>query len=185
MPKSMTRITITRVMTTDSNWEMAFELCWSRSPPPWSGSGYGSPFAHISIIGIAGALIGIYPILKEAYENVMERRMTMKLSMAIAIWRLVATGFPKFQGGTGGYARYVAICPPDWKYGVSVGELSEAPMRKYDNSLHWTPRLELEYGEFGSPPTNSTKIRLPLATFQEFMQPIGSSIGVNHLFAVQ
>lgn len=50
---------------------------------------------------------------------------------------LVAIGFPKFQGGTGGYARYIAICPPDWKYGVSVGQLPEAPMRKYDKPLHW------------------------------------------------
>jgi len=50
---------------------------------------------------------------------------------------LVAIGFPKLQGGTGGYARYIAICPPDWKYGVSVGEVPEAPMRPYDKPLHW------------------------------------------------
>ena len=50
---------------------------------------------------------------------------------------LVAIGFPKFQGGTGGYARYIAICPPDWEYGVSVGEVPEAPMRKYEKPLHW------------------------------------------------
>jgi kynurenine formamidase len=50
---------------------------------------------------------------------------------------LVAIGFPKLQGGTGGYARFIAICPPDWKYGVSVGELSEAPMQMYDKPLHW------------------------------------------------
>jgi kynurenine formamidase len=50
---------------------------------------------------------------------------------------LVAIGFPKLQGGTGGYARFIAICPPDWKYGVSVGELPEAPMRMYDKALHW------------------------------------------------
>lgn len=36
---------------------------------------------------------------------------------------LVAIGFPKLRGGTGGYARYIAICPPHWKYGVSVGEV--------------------------------------------------------------
>ncbi len=53
---------------------------------------------------------------------------------------LVAIGFPKFQGGTGGYARFIAVCPPDWKYGVSVGELPEAPMRKYDKPLHWDSR---------------------------------------------
>jgi kynurenine formamidase len=50
---------------------------------------------------------------------------------------LVAIGFPKLQGGTGGYARFIAICPADWKYGVSVGELPEAPMRMYDKALHW------------------------------------------------
>jgi Cd2+/Zn2+-exporting ATPase/Cu+-exporting ATPase len=50
------------------------------------------PFPHVSIIGIAGTLIGIYPILKEAAENVMERRMTMELSMTIAIFAALAIG---------------------------------------------------------------------------------------------
>ncbi|MCU1341652.1 MAG: heavy metal translocating P-type ATPase [Candidatus Acidoferrum typicum] len=50
------------------------------------------PFANISVIGVAGTLIGIYPILKEAAENVMERRMTMELSMTIAILAAVAIG---------------------------------------------------------------------------------------------
>jgi kynurenine formamidase len=54
---------------------------------------------------------------------------------------LVSIGYPKFQGGTGGYARYIAICPPDWKYGVSVGQLPEAPMRKYDRPLHWDSKI--------------------------------------------
>ena len=50
------------------------------------------PFPRVSIIGIAGTLIGIYPILKEAGENVMERRMTMELSMTIAILAALAIG---------------------------------------------------------------------------------------------
>jgi Cd2+/Zn2+-exporting ATPase/Cu+-exporting ATPase len=50
------------------------------------------PFAKISVIGVAGTLIGIYPILKEAAENVMERRMTMELSMTIAILAALAIG---------------------------------------------------------------------------------------------
>jgi kynurenine formamidase len=50
---------------------------------------------------------------------------------------LVAIGFPKFQGGTGGYARFIAICPPDWKYGISVGQVSEAPLAKQSKPLHW------------------------------------------------
>lgn len=43
---------------------------------------------------------------------------------------LVAIGFAKPEGGTGGYARYVAICPPDWKYGQSVLEAPGAPLPK-------------------------------------------------------
>lgn len=50
---------------------------------------------------------------------------------------LVVIGFPKFQGGVGGYARFIAICPPDWKYGVSVGELPESPLAKAAKPLHW------------------------------------------------
>src|SRR6201997_392888 len=50
------------------------------------------PFAHVSVIGIVGTLIGIYPILKEAAENVMERRMTMELSMTIAILAALVIG---------------------------------------------------------------------------------------------
>ncbi|MBV9541148.1 MAG: cyclase family protein [Alphaproteobacteria bacterium] len=49
---------------------------------------------------------------------------------------LVAFGFPKFKGGTGGYARYVAICPPDWKYGTSPGS-ADAPLPRSDKPLHW------------------------------------------------
>jgi kynurenine formamidase len=54
---------------------------------------------------------------------------------------LVAIGYPKFQGGTGGYARYIAICPPDWKYGLSVGEVPEAPLAKQSKPLHWDKKL--------------------------------------------
>ncbi|MFT4148781.1 MAG: cyclase family protein [Paracoccaceae bacterium] len=52
---------------------------------------------------------------------------------------LIAIGYPKFGGGLGGYARYVAICPPDWQYGVSVGEVAEAPLPKSDKPLHFDP----------------------------------------------
>ncbi len=50
------------------------------------------PFAKISIVGVFGTLIGIYPILKEAAENMMERKMTMELSMTIAIFAALAIG---------------------------------------------------------------------------------------------
>ena len=50
---------------------------------------------------------------------------------------LVAIGFPKFQGGLGGYARFIAICPPDWKFGVSIGQVPESPLAKAPKPLHW------------------------------------------------
>lgn len=41
---------------------------------------------------------------------------------------LIVIGFAKPLGGTGGYARYIAIAPPDWPYGVSVDEVPGAPL---------------------------------------------------------
>jgi kynurenine formamidase len=48
---------------------------------------------------------------------------------------LIAIGFAKPEGGTGGYARYIAICPPDWTYGVSVEEAPGAPLPKQPGPL--------------------------------------------------
>jgi heavy metal translocating P-type ATPase len=50
------------------------------------------PFAKVSVIGIIAALIGMYPILKEAFEALRARRMTMELSMTIAIGAALAIG---------------------------------------------------------------------------------------------
>jgi len=50
---------------------------------------------------------------------------------------LVTIGYPKFAGGLGGYARYIAICPANSKYGVIVGEVPEAPLPKSDKILQW------------------------------------------------
>jgi kynurenine formamidase len=49
---------------------------------------------------------------------------------------LVSIGYPKFKGGTGGYARYVAICPPSWTRGARIGD-ADAPLPKADRPLHW------------------------------------------------
>ena len=43
------------------------------------------PLPRVSLIGILGVLIGGWPIFKEAAENAAARRMTMELSMSIAI----------------------------------------------------------------------------------------------------
>ena len=50
------------------------------------------PFPHISVIGIAATLIGGYPIFKEAFENIVERKMTMELSMTIALVSALVIG---------------------------------------------------------------------------------------------
>jgi len=50
------------------------------------------PFTHVSVIGIAAALVGGYPIFKEAIENIAERKMTMELSMTIALLAALAIG---------------------------------------------------------------------------------------------
>jgi hypothetical protein len=50
---------------------------------------------------------------------------------------LITSGYAKFADGLGGYARFVAICPPGWKYGVSVAEIPEAPLPKSEKILQW------------------------------------------------
>src|ERR1700722_10263269 len=50
------------------------------------------PFPQVSLIGIAGVLFGGWPIFHEAYENLRERRMTMELSMTIALVAAAAIG---------------------------------------------------------------------------------------------
>jgi heavy metal translocating P-type ATPase len=50
------------------------------------------PFHRVSVIGLAATLIGGYPIFKEAVENIIERRMTMELSMTIALVSALAIG---------------------------------------------------------------------------------------------
>lgn len=49
---------------------------------------------------------------------------------------LVSFGSPKFAGGLGGYARYVAICPPSTRKGVKISD-SDAPLPAYASPLHW------------------------------------------------
>ncbi len=51
---------------------------------------------------------------------------------------LVDIGYPKFGGGLGGYARFVAICPPGAPHGARIGRVPESPLRRYHAPLHYS-----------------------------------------------
>ena len=48
------------------------------------------PFARLEVISLVATIVGGYPIWKEAFEALVERRMTMELSMTIAIGAALA-----------------------------------------------------------------------------------------------
>jgi len=50
-------------------------------------------------------------------------------------------GYPRFKGGLGGYPRCIAICPPDSKCRVSVGEVPDVPLPKSNRILKRDFRL--------------------------------------------
>jgi heavy metal translocating P-type ATPase len=50
------------------------------------------PFPRVSLIGILATVLGGYPIFKEAIENTVQRKMTMELSMTIALLAALAIG---------------------------------------------------------------------------------------------
>src|SRR2546427_12328134 len=52
------------------------------------------PLRTVSVIGVLGLLIGGWPVVREAAENALARRMTMELSMTIAI--LAAAAISEF-----------------------------------------------------------------------------------------
>jgi kynurenine formamidase len=49
---------------------------------------------------------------------------------------LISIGFAKPEGGTGGFARYIAIVPASWRYGVTISEAPGAPLPTYPLPLH-------------------------------------------------
>jgi len=53
---------------------------------------------------------------------------------------LVNIGYPKFRGGLGAYARYVAICPPTTGRGTRISR-ADAPLARYATPLHWNAAL--------------------------------------------
>src|SRR6516165_5681747 len=55
-------------------------------------TGWWRPFMTRGWLAFAGTVIGVFPIYKEAWENLLKRRMTMELSMTIALLAALAIG---------------------------------------------------------------------------------------------
>jgi kynurenine formamidase len=53
---------------------------------------------------------------------------------------LISMGYPRFKGGLGGYARYVAICPPGTRRGKRISR-RDAPLPRRASPLHWDTAL--------------------------------------------
>jgi kynurenine formamidase len=58
----------------------------------------------------------------------MQAEGVANLDQVPATGALVAIGFPRLKGGTGGFASFTAICPPGWAHGARPGEAAEAPL---------------------------------------------------------
>ena len=48
---------------------------------------------------------------------------------------LISIGFAKFEGGSGGFARYIAIAPASWPFGVTIDQQSGAPLPTHNHPL--------------------------------------------------
>src|SRR5271167_556980 len=50
------------------------------------------PFVRVDLIGLLATLLGGYPIFRQAFDDIRSRRMTMELSMTIALVAALAIG---------------------------------------------------------------------------------------------
>lgn len=64
---------------------------------------------------------------------------------------LISIGFAKFEGGTGGFARYVAIAPADWPHGATIDEQPGAPLPTHVRPLRRGPDGVLRESPAGLP----------------------------------
>jgi hypothetical protein len=67
----------------------------------------------------------------------MQAEGVTNLDQVPATGALVAIGFPRLKGGTGGFASFTAICPADWPHGTRPGEVPEAPLAYQETRLVW------------------------------------------------
>jgi kynurenine formamidase len=67
----------------------------------------------------------------------MQAEGVANLDQVPATGALIAIGFPRLKGGTGGFASFTAICPAAWRDGVRPGDVPEAPLPYSDKRLVW------------------------------------------------
>jgi hypothetical protein len=98
------------------------------------------------------------PGLWRLYDQTLSRAryidLTHPITPSMPVWKgfgatmfapsatgcLLDIGFPRFRGGLGGYARYVAICPPATRAGTRISA-RDAPLPAYASPLHWDASL--------------------------------------------
>lgn len=64
------------------------------------------------------------------HNNFAQAEGLANLDLVPAAGCLLSIGFAKPLGGLGGYARYVAICPPSSEHGETIGDAPGAPLPK-------------------------------------------------------
>ena len=79
-------------------------------------------------------LIGEDWLMNNGY---MQAEGVANLDQVPPVGALVAIGFPRFKGGTGGYASFTAICPEDWTQGMRPGDVADAPFAINGQRLIW------------------------------------------------
>jgi len=67
----------------------------------------------------------------------MQAEGIANLDLVPATGALIAIGFPRLKGGTGGFASFTAICPADWRNGTRPGDVPEAPLPYNEKRLSW------------------------------------------------
>ncbi len=72
-------------------------------------------------------------------HNFAQAEGVANLDQAPEAGALIAIGFAKFKGGTGGFARYVAIAPASWPHGVTLEQQPGAPLPVHGRPLRRGP----------------------------------------------
>ena len=67
----------------------------------------------------------------------MQAEGVANLDQVPATGALIAIGFPRLKGGTGGFASFTAICPAAWRDGERPGDVPDAPLPYSDKRLVW------------------------------------------------